>query len=91
MISLDTIPIRNPNIIGRVVDNEAVLVIPDRGKIKVLNEVGASIWELIDGKRNIQAISVEICNQFEVEQSTAEIDSVNFITELLDRGIVTTE
>ena len=90
MITPTSTPIPNPNIIGRVIDDEVVLVLPDQGKIKVLNEVGAAIWNLIDGKRNVQQISAEICNQFDVDLSVIETDAVQFITELSERGIITT-
>ena len=89
MIDLTTIPIQNPSILSRMADDEAVLVAPKQGKVKVLNEVGAAIWDLTDGKRNIKGIAAEICAQFDVEQSTAERDTLAFIAELLDREIVT--
>jgi hypothetical protein len=89
MIRLESIPVPNPSILTRIIDNEAVLVLPEQGKIKVLNDVGAAIWELVDGKRRIQQISLEICEQFEVEQSKADLDTIHFIDELVKREIVT--
>ena len=89
MISLKTVPIPNPNIIGRVVDGEAVLVLPEQGKVKVLNEVGAAIWELVDGERSIQAIVAEICQEFEVDENTVQEDTLVFMGELIEREIVT--
>ena len=49
-IDQSTIPQPNPEAIGRIVDREAVIVLPQKGKVKVLNEVGAAIWDLIDGQ-----------------------------------------
>ena len=89
MISLETVPTPNPNVIGRIVDGEAVLVLPEKGKVKVLNEVGATIWELIDGKRSIQAIVAEICQEFEIDENTAQEDTLAFIDALIEREIVT--
>jgi hypothetical protein len=88
MLKLTTIPTRNPDVLGRMVDDEAVLVMPQKGKVKVINQVGAAIWESIDDKRNIQQIVEEICAQFDVEQATAESDTLKFIAELADREIV---
>ncbi len=88
MLTPNTIPAPNPNIIGRVVDNEAVLVMPNQGKVKVLNEVGAAIWQLIDGRRDIQQIVVELCTQFEITPDIAETDARKFITELAQRKII---
>ena len=40
----DKIPRPDPNIIWRIVDDGAVLVSPQIGKVRVLNEVGTAIW-----------------------------------------------
>ena len=87
-IEKNTIPQPNPDIIGRVIDNEAVLVMPKQGKVKVLNEVGAAIWEQIDGQRPVQEIAENICLQFEIDISTAEADTLQFISELKDKELI---
>ena len=89
MLDLENIPIPNSDILSRIVDNEAVLVLPGKGKVKVLNEVGAAVWQLINGKRNIQQISSEISKQFEGDQQTIEQDILHFIVELTEREIIT--
>jgi hypothetical protein len=88
MISLDSILYQNPNVVSRVVENEAVLIIPEQGEVKVLNEVGSRIWELVDGKRSIQDISSLICQEFDVDQGTAEHDTLKFISDIFDKGII---
>jgi hypothetical protein len=88
MLSLDSIPIPNPDILSRLIEDEAVLVMPKQGQVKVLNEVGAAIWELVDGDRNIQQIIEGICAQFDVDHVNAETDTLNFIADLIDREIV---
>lgn len=89
MLTNTTIPIPNPNVLGRVVDNEAVLVLPDQGKVKVLNEVGAAIWEQIDGQRSIGEIAEKICEMYNIDLPTAGKDTTEFVAELADRQIVT--
>ena len=88
-IDKNTIPKPNPDIIGRFIDNEVVLVLPKQGKVKVLNEVGGAIWELVDGQRSIHQITDEICTQFEIDQSTAEADALKFFADLIEREMVT--
>jgi hypothetical protein len=87
-VTLDSYPVPNPNVVGRVLDNEAVLVLPDRGQIKVLNQVGASIWTLADGRRTVREIAAAICAEYEVEPVEAEADTLAFVTELEGKGIV---
>ena len=88
MLELTTILLRNPNVIARMAEDEAVLVMPQKGQVKVLNQVGAAIWELIDDKRNIGQIVNIICAQFDVDPDTAKADTLKFVTELIDREIV---
>ncbi len=89
MLTLDAIPAPNPDVIGRSIDNEAVLVLPKIGKVKVLNEVGARIWELVDGSRSVREIADVLCAEFDVSAATAQQDAMEFITDLIDRNIVT--
>ena len=88
MIVKTSVPVRNPEIIAKTAEDEAVLVMPQKGQVKVFNEVGAVIWELIDGKRTIEIIIEEIVSQFDVDPFTAESDVLNFISELYKREIV---
>ncbi len=54
MISLDSYPVPTAAVVGRLVENEAVLVLPEKAQVKVLNQVGARIWALADGRRTLR-------------------------------------
>jgi hypothetical protein len=88
-LSLDTIPVPNPNVVGRVVSDEAVLVLPQKGTVKVLNEVGARIWSLVDGVRSAREIASLIFSEYNVEQAAAEEDTLVFLGDLADRDVLT--
>ena len=88
MATPDTCPILNPNVRGRTIDNEAVLVLPDQGLVQVLNQVGASIWALVDGKRTVRDIAAALCAEYEVDQDQAEADTLAFVAELEAKGIL---
>lgn len=88
MLDLDTRPAPNPTVVGRVVEGEAVLVLPERGEVKVLNEVGARIWELVDGSRTVREIVDTICAEYDVEVAQAESDTLAFVAELESKGII---
>lgn len=88
MTSINMIPIPNPEVVGRVIDNEAVLVIPGKGKVKVLNEAGARIWALVDGSRSVKDIAGQIVSEYKVSQTQAEKDTLEFIQQLLAKDIV---
>jgi hypothetical protein len=91
MITLDSIPHQNPNAVGHVVDEQAVVVIPEQGNVKVFNEVGTLIWGSINGMRSIRDIVSLVCEAFAVDAATAEQDTMAFITEILNQDIVFVE
>lgn len=88
MTNLDSIPSRVEGVLGRVVDGEAVLVLPVEGKVKVLNEVGAFIWSKVDGVNSVRDISESICAEYNVDQTEAEEDALFFLIDLEERGVV---
>jgi hypothetical protein len=69
---LEKYPIRNPDTAWSFVEEEAVIVEPEGGLINVLNPVGARIWELADGSRNLCEIVKIIYSEFDVEKKQAQ-------------------
>lgn len=88
-ILLDSIPVMDPTVVGRIVDQEAVLVLPEQGQVKVLNPVGARIWTMIDGIRTIREIAALISQEYEVALLQAEDDAIQFICDLEQRQVLT--
>lgn len=89
MHTLTTVPHPHPEIIARRLEKEAVLVMPVKGKIKVLNDVGARVWELIDGRRTVGEIITLIAQEYEISTDTVSPDIHTFLTQLADRGMIT--
>jgi hypothetical protein len=77
-------------VVSRVIDGEAVLVHPGQARIRVLNAVGARIWELIDGQQTLGEIAQEISAEFEVDLSRAQMDVLVFCADLVHVGVLTT-
>jgi hypothetical protein len=88
MIYLDSVPKNTPDVIGRNLDQEAVLVLTTKAQIKVVNEVGAFIWSQVDGSRTIREIASRVSQEYDVDQEQSEADTLEFIVELANRGIV---
>jgi len=89
MMTLDSIPVPVPTVQGRQLEAEAVLVLPDKGEVKVLNAVGARIWALADGARSVRDIAAALCAEYPVTPAEAEADALAFVRELAAKGIVT--
>ncbi len=88
MISLDSYVVPNPAVVGSIVEGEAVLVLPEQGQVRVLNEVGARIWALADGTRTGRDIVAAICTEYDVGPAQAEADALAFLTELEAKGVI---
>ena len=78
---------KDPNIVSRKIANEFILVpirnkVGDLKSIYTLNEVAARIWELIDGKKDIEEITNIILGEFQVSSEEAEQDLGEFIEKL---------
>ena len=84
MTSLKSIPARSISIVTRKTGNEYVLVpitnnIADMNSVYTLNETGAFIWELIDGKRSVEEIIIKLTNEYDIDKQNAESDVFTFI------------
>lgn len=79
--------------VSRDVAGETILLPVKSGvasleSIYTLNEVARTIWELIDGERNAQAIAEELARRFDVTAAQAEADVAEFLSDLAGAGLV---
>lgn len=88
MRELDSIPKRSPLVVSRLLDEEAVLVHPVQGKVRVLNPVGARVWDLADGQRTLDDIVQMIASEYTVDSSRVQADVVVFCEDLVQRGVL---
>jgi hypothetical protein len=87
-VSLESYPHPTATARGRLLEREAVIVLPDKGQVKVLNEVGARIWALADGSRSVREIAAEIARLYDVSPAQAETDTVLFLQELREKALI---
>lgn len=88
-----TIYRHSPGIVTRKTGNEYILVpvtnnIADMNSVYTLNETGAFIWELIDGKNDVDAIITALVNEYETDRETASADVMSFLEEMKQYLIV---
>jgi hypothetical protein len=86
--SLESCPAPAPGVVGQIVQDEAVIVLPDSGEVKVLNDVGAAIWMLADGSRSVREIAAQVWQQYDVDLQQVEADALRFVAELLQRQML---
>lgn len=82
---------RNPDISWRKIEGQAVLIFNKDGIIKVLNKTATFIWENLDEINNLDEISGNISQTFEVERNMASEDTKDFFSQLLSMGAIIEE
>jgi hypothetical protein len=93
MIELDNVFQKNDNVVSRKIVDELILVpirrnVADMESLFTLNEVGARVYELIDGERSVRDICTAIVEEFEVEAEEAQSDVTGFLEKLLSIGSI---
>ncbi|MEA1929121.1 MAG: PqqD family protein [Candidatus Auribacterota bacterium] len=78
---------KNPDVVYRVIAGEAILLPISKetqvaGRLFSLNEVGAFIWERIDGKYALRDIVKDITGEYEVSEENVRGDLINLIGKL---------
>jgi methyltransferase-like protein len=80
---------RNKNFVFRQIEDETILVpirnnVGDMDCLYNLNEVGAYIWQQLDGQKSLADVKKMVVSEFDVPDSTAEKDLREFIADLKD-------
>jgi hypothetical protein len=86
---LTTCPQISENTASRIIDDEAVVVTPQEGLVRMFNDVGSRVWQMTDGQHSINEISEAISQEFDVPPDEAQRDVVEFLEKLQEKGMVT--
>ena len=79
-------PLRNPDIVARKEEKEALLFNPADGNMLCVNSPGGLIWDLSDGTRTPGDMAAEIADKYEVSPDKAEGDCRSYLEELEKSG-----
>ena len=93
MLGLEIVYTKSPSIVSRKIAEEAVLVpirqtLGEDPSIFTLNEVGAKIWDLIDGTRSAREICETVSAEFDVDPSVAQQDLLKLLAQLKEIRII---
>ena len=84
---------KSPEVIARDVAGEVLLVpirrrVADLHSIYALNDVAATVWNLIDGDRTISAISDALLERYDVQPERASRDVAELMARFLELGLI---
>lgn len=88
MVDMKMILAHNKEYPVRAIGGGLVIVNPDENETHSIEDIGAFIWNRIDGKNNLDTILDEILGEYEVAASTAAQDLQAFISQLMEAGLV---
>jgi len=88
MIDLDKVYQVSDRVASRKIVDEVILVplrdsVAETENLYSLNEVGARVYDLVDGKRAVRDIVAAIVEEFDVSSEQAQNDVTQFIEQLL--------
>ncbi|OGD78516.1 MAG: hypothetical protein A2Y64_05615 [Candidatus Coatesbacteria bacterium RBG_13_66_14] len=84
----DAVPVKAGRIPSQEVDGEIFAITPEDGVLHNFNEVGSSIWLLIDGKRSLGEIERSVLAEYDVEPNQLRNDLKTFFKVLGEKGLV---
>ena len=88
VISLDSVVVATKDQVSADLSGEAAILNLTSGIYYGLNEVGASIWKLIQEPKIVREIKETIVHEFDVDPDRCEADVMVLLNELLSRGLI---
>ncbi len=73
---------------SRVLDEKAVVITLNDGRMHTLNEVGTWIWEHADGSRSVSDIIAALLEEFDVDEAIARADVASYVELLAERDVL---
>ena len=81
-------PLQNTDTAVRKIEDAFYVMHPDTSELHNFNDVGARVWERVDGQRTVAEIAAVIAGEYEVELAVAETDILAFLDELLHKDLI---
>lgn len=83
------IPDRGTTVAHEVEETGETVLYDERGgQLLVLNDSGAGIWYLLDGKRSVEEIAARVAAELDAEVEVVRGDVESFLRTLEERGII---
>lgn len=83
-----TIYTKNSQCPVRNIGDGLVIMAPSGTTTHSLEDLGAFIWNQIDGQRDLQSILTAILDEYEVPEDTARADLAAFISQMLEAQLI---
>lgn len=88
-ITDSTIVARNPSILFNDFDDGLMMMDIDSGNYFDIDSVGGRIWSLIETPATLDTICESLVAEYDVEADVCRSETIGFIGELVEKGLVT--
>lgn len=79
---------RNESLQGIGMGGETAMVSIERGRYYALDRVGGRIWQLLAQPVTVSGLVERLQREFEVEPETCKKDTLAFLNEILEEGML---
>ena len=87
-IGLDQTIAKSENFVESSVDGEAILMHLDEGNFSSLKSTGLRIWSMLEEPASVSQICDRLQQEFDVERSVCEAQTLEFLENLRERGLI---
>lgn len=85
-ITMESTPYRDPRVVWRVIEGEAIILSGE--VLRVLNEVGTFVWQMLDGNNSVALICKTVADDFKIKEDVVFGDMQTFLGSLLEKDII---
>jgi hypothetical protein len=86
-IELSTVVVRTAGLLTAPVDDEIVILNPDRDNYVGLDAVGHAVWNLIEQPYEVAELCQKLSQDFDATPEQIAADVLPFLAEMTDEGI----
>lgn len=79
---------RDPKLISAPMDGELVMMSEEADAYYGLGGIGPRIWDLLEQPISLNQLTVQLCEEFDVDEATCREDAAAFIGELINAKLV---
>ncbi len=72
----------------RTLEGRAIVLSGHDGMLRILEEVGTRLWELLDENRTVNEILKILLDEYDVEAEVLEKDVLEFLSDLKAKGMI---
>lgn len=88
MLTKETSIKKSPNAIESEIDGDVVLMNIDNNEYYSMDNIGSSIWKMLDEPIRIAEIIDQLLEKYDVSPETCEKDTMKFLNQLLEKQII---